>query len=291
MPKMDSKKSSARRVGAVADSTAGGHIWPTRAQFVAAIVDVVDTIHKWPMWTGLGFQEIKMRYRRTALGPFWMTLNMGLTVVMIGVVFGKLFNSDLSAYMPYVVTGVVMWTAILAIMNEGSNCYISFTGYIKQTKQPYTLYMMVVLWRNFLGFLHNFIIIPAILLFFWVTPSWTVLLLPFNLLLVFMALLPYAMLAAIISARYRDVPQLVTNVMSALFFVSPIIWKVELLGTRAPLAYLNPITHLLEIVRAPLLGQSPLWFVYPSVALMAVVGWLVTIVVFARFRARIPYWV
>jgi ABC-type polysaccharide/polyol phosphate export permease len=260
-------------------------------QFAAAAEDFLDTFRKWRMWMGLGFQEIKMRYRRTTLGPFWMTLNMGLTVTMIGIVFGKLFQSDIAAYMPYLVSGVVLWNAIVLIMGEGSNCYISFTGYIKQVKQPYTLYMMIVLWRNFLAFLHNFIIVPIILLYFWIIPSWTIVLLPFSLLLVFMALMPYAMLAGIISARFRDIPQFVTNIMSAIFFVSPVIWKVETLGTHAYLAYLNPIAHLLDIVRAPLLGQPLIWFVFPAVVFMAVVGWLVLFVVFARFRARIAYWV
>jgi ABC-type polysaccharide/polyol phosphate export permease len=99
------------------------------------------------------------------------------------------------------------------------------------------------------------------------------------------------MLAGIISARFRDIPQFVTNIMSAIFFVSPVIWKVETLGTHAYLAYLNPIAHLLDIVRAPLLGQPLIWFVFPAVVFMAVVGWLVLFVVFARFRARIAYWV
>lgn len=275
----------------VADSTAGGRLWPSPTQFSAALEDIVSACRDWRMWSQLAYQEIRMRYRRTALGPFWITLNMGLTVVLVGVVFGRLFNSNPSEYMTNMVTGVVLWNALTMTMNESASGFISFAGYIKQVKQPYFIYILVIFWRNILTFFHNLIIIPCVMLFFLTPVGWTVLLVPVGLVLFFLALMPYALIAALLSARFRDVPQFVSNILSSLFFVSPIIWKVDLLGHYAKYAYLNPITHLIDVVREPLLGKMPIWFVYPAVLFMIAVGWAAAFIVFARFRARIPYWV
>jgi ABC-2 type transport system permease protein/lipopolysaccharide transport system permease protein len=94
-----------------------------------------------------------------------------------------------------------------------------------------------------------------------------------------------------VSARFRDVPQLINSVVQIVFFVTPIMWKPELLRSRTFIADFNPFYHLLEIVRAPLLGTLPSAKSYIAVLLITLVNVVIVGAFFARFRSRISYWV
>ena len=95
-----------------------------------------------------------------------------------------------------------------------------------------------------------------------------------------------------VSARFRDIPQLINSIVQIVFFVTPIMWKPELLRSRDPIiADFNPFYHLVEIVRAPLLGQLPSAKSYMAVLLITLVNVMIVGAFFARFRSRISYWV
>ena len=99
------------------------------------------------------------------------------------------------------------------------------------------------------------------------------------------------LLFGVLSARYRDVPPLVASITRIAFFVTPIIWMPEHLPARAVLLEFNPFFHLLELVRAPLLGQVPGLVSWLAVMCVTFSGWLVTFALFLRCRGRIAYWI
>ena len=99
------------------------------------------------------------------------------------------------------------------------------------------------------------------------------------------------LLLGLVSARFRDVPQIVASVVQIAFFLTPIIWKPELLPERALLLDLNPFFHFVEVVRAPLLGQMPGLTSWLATLGVTLGGWLVTLAMYRRFHWRIPYWV
>jgi ABC-2 type transport system permease protein/lipopolysaccharide transport system permease protein len=92
------------------------------------------------------------------------------------------------------------------------------------------------------------------------------------------------------SARFRDIPQFVNSIVQILFFVTPIMWKPELLQNPHYLE-LNPFYHLIEIVRGPLLGIMPSLNSYLAVLLITAFNVTFTSAVFTRFRSRIAYWI
>ena len=57
------------------------------------------------LWLHLGWQDIKQRYRRSVLGPFWITIATGTTAVAMGGLYSKLFKLELSEHLPYVTLG------------------------------------------------------------------------------------------------------------------------------------------------------------------------------------------
>jgi ABC-2 type transport system permease protein/lipopolysaccharide transport system permease protein len=94
-----------------------------------------------------------------------------------------------------------------------------------------------------------------------------------------------------ISARFRDIPQLVNSVVQIVFFVTPIMWKPELLQHRTYIADANPFFHLVEIIRGPLLGSVPDPKHYLAALIITLLNLVVAGLFFARFRSRISYWV
>src|SRR5262249_46191934 len=99
-----------------------------------------------------------------------------------------------------------------------------------------------------------------------------------------------ALLAAILCTRYRDLPEIISNVMQVAFYVTPIIWPASLLSDGQLFLDLNPFYHLIEIVRAPLFGKFPSLENWLASIGMAILGWALALAFFARYRGRIAYW-
>ena len=97
--------------------------------------------------------------------------------------------------------------------------------------------------------------------------------------------------AELISARFRDIPQIIASFIQIVFFVTPIMWKPEVLRGHVYIADVNPFYHLIEIVRAPMLGAVPSDLNYAVVLAVTVLNLIVAIAFFARFRFRISYWI
>ena len=100
------------------------------------------------------------------------------------------------------------------------------------------------------------------------------------------------LILAVICARYRDMTQIVQNAMQVLFYLTPIIWSVALLPDRVGVAWLqiNPFYHLINVVRAPLLGHEVTLINWAVVIGLAVVGGALAIPFFGKYRKRVPYW-
>ena len=92
--------------------------------------------------------------------------------------------------------------------------------------------------------------------------------------------------------RMVQVQQLIANVTQIAIFVTPIFWPPEVLQStsRAVFVTYNPLYHLIEIVRAPLIGKIPAWESYTFVFAFTVIGWAVTYLLFRHYRRRIAYW-
>lgn len=248
----------------------------------------IGSIYIWPM---LGWQEIRQRYRRSMLGPFWLTISTGVMVGAMGPLYGRLFGQGISAYFPYLAISLVTWLLISTMVNELCLAFIAAEGFIKQVKLPLTIHVLRVVWRNLIVYAHNQVIVVLVLLFFPPPLSLHLLLFPVALLFIVVNALWVGILLGLMCARFRDIPQIVSSLMTVGLFLTPIMWKAEMLGPNMIFAKINPIFHFLEIVRQPLLGGAIPTFSWLAVIVITGVGYLAAIVAFARFRARIAYWV
>ena len=257
----------------------------------AAWLDLKQGLKKRVMWQALGLQDIKQRYRRSVLGPFWFTLSTAVMVGVLGFLYAELFHQSVADYLPYVAIGLVVWLFFSSLMNEACYVFIEGERLIKQTRLPLTLYVSRMVWRNCLIFFHNAVII---LLLCWFLPnplSWALLTIPFAVAVLAMNGVWMGVVLGVLCTRFRDLPPIVASIVQVGFFVTPIMWKAEILTNRAYFVQANPFYHYIHLIREPLLtGHVPLqsWFLVGS---FTVLGYLVALFVLTNYRHRVAFWV
>jgi len=246
-----------------------------------------------PLWGYLGWQDIKQRYRRSVLGPLWISISMGVIATAMGILYGTLFGEDITTFLPYVATGLLIWNFVNGCILEGSEVFIANEGLIKFLPAPLSLHVYRLIWRQTLFFLHNLVVWALLMIIFWQPVGWATLLAfpAFALLALNGAWI--AVLSGIIATRFRDIPPIIASVSQLLFFMTPIVWSYERLRGLPLAAYieLNPVMHFVEVLRQPLLGQEIVWRHWIVVGVITVVGCVAALVCLRNYRSRVAYWV
>jgi lipopolysaccharide transport system permease protein len=260
--------------------------------FDEAFSDISSALKKHHLATTFSWQDVAQRYRRSRVGAFWLTLNMGVLIGALGLVFGTLFRSPMQEFLPFICVGLIFWSFISTCVSEGCSAFSSAEGIILQVRMPLFIHVLRTLYRNAIILGHNLLIYPLVLLAVGRAPTWGILLALPGFLLVVFNLLWIMLVLAVLCTRYRDMSQVVQNLMQVSLYLTPIMWMPNALpdGASRLLLDLNPFYHLINVVRAPLLGQAPTALNWAACIALAAVGWIVALGFFSRFRHRIPYW-
>lgn len=265
---------------------------PHRQRLRAALNDVSEGVRRWRLWWTLGANDIAQRYRRSALGQFWITASMAVFIAAIALVYSTLFGADMREYAPFLVTNIVIWNFISATIADGCAAFIQSENYLKQERLPKTLFIFRILVRNLIIFAHNAVLIPIVFLLVGMSVSWVALgeaLLGLGILIVNAFLV--SLFLGMMCARFRDLPQVVANLVQVGFFITPVLWRPEQVADSIPwLLYVNPFANHLSLAASPLLGSAPQAYAYTYCLVMAGVLVLVVGAFFVRFRERIVYW-
>ena len=260
-------------------------------RLAAAAADFRKGIGYRELWLFLGWRDVKKHYQRSLLGPFWLTLSMGILVGGLGALYSQIFGMDIREYLPFLAVGFIVWGLIGGTLTGACNVYIGAAASVRQVPLPLSVQIFQFTWAQLISFGHNAVIYFVVLVIFGRNPGFVALLFFPALLLMLLNVVFVAMVLGPLCARYRDIPMLMASFIQIAFFMTPIIWSAEQIPARAHLVMFNPFYHLMEIVRKPLLGEVPSvtsWVV--CVALTVLVG-VVGSLFFARFRSRIAYWV
>lgn len=244
----------------------------------------------------LAYLDVKNRYRRTLLGPFWAVLSALLFIISLGIVYSLLWQSEVGDFLPYFSAGYITWLMMTSVANEAT---ISFSGQgaiIKHTRNPLALHLLRLIARNFIVFLHMLPVHFGLMMYFGKSFSLEsiALLIPgfamFGLLL-----LSASIVLGIVAARYRDLAQVVQSILQFAFFVTPIVWKADLLaGKELPyllVVVLNPFYHTLELVRRPLIGETASLMTWAYCSLLAILLVSLALFLLGRYRNRIVFWI
>jgi len=265
--------------------------WAQRFQLAAQ--DIQEGFMLWRLSWALGMSDIRLRYRGSVLGPFWLTLSTAVMIGAMGFLYADLFHTDIHSYLPYLATSIILWNYLSTLVSEGCTCFSQSEPLIKGTRMPFTVYALRSVFRNTIILAHNVIVIVAVFVVMRVHVSLSALLAAPGLLLWLIDGLAISLLLGAFCARFRDVPQIIASILQIAFFITPIMWNVNILEARPSerlLIALNPFFYILEVVRAPLLG-TPLTFSIAAKAVIVTAGLVgVSIIAFARTRGRIAYW-
>lgn len=245
----------------------------------------------WKLIATLSWLDIKLRYRGSILGPFWVTMSTGVMVGALGLVYSTLFDQDMHDYLPYLALSLVLWTALSLVVSDACTTFLSAENMIRSMRMPFSVHVWRVLTRNVLLLLHNVVIVLIVFAIYGVWPGWTGLWALPGLLLWLLDGLAACMLLGTVCARFRDIPQIVASIMQIAFYATPIVWKAAQIRQGAEYMPLNPFFSMLEIVRGPLYGVAPERIVWASAliysGMLCVAAWLV----FSRVRGRLAFWV
>lgn len=268
-------------------------IFVKRNQKELALKDLLDGFRKWQVWFTLAYHDIKIRYRRSLLGPFWITLSMAITVYSMGYLYSHLFHATLQNYFPWLAGGMLAWSFISSILTDLVDTLTLEENKIKQIKLPYSLYINKVIARNFIIFAHNLPILVPIFVIFHETAkiNFCILLLIPGLAFLYVNALSYGLALAMIGARFRDVTQIVKSLIQVVFFVTPVMWNPDILPpAKRFIATLNPFYAFIELIRCPLTGTLPSLTSWLMASVVTILGCFFSFKLFCRYRSRIVYW-
>lgn len=271
------------------DEAADFPLPPSRAAL--AWRDLASGFAKSWMWTALAVQDVKLRYRGSALGPFWLTISTAIMVAAMGLIYARLFHTTTAVYVPYLTLGLVVWQFLANTIVEGCDTFIRQQSVIQQVPIPFSIQAYRLVARNFIVLAHTIVIVPVVLAIWGIAPGWRLLeVIPAVALLAVNGVW-ISLLLGLVSTRFRDVPPIVSSFLQVVFFLTPAIWPIDALGEWRGVATWNPLFAAIDVVRSPVLGAAPAessWFLLIA---WTVLGSLVTFALFARFRSRIAYWI
>ena len=252
--------------------------------------DFIHCLKNHDSWLYMAWSDIRLRYQRTVLGPFWMVLVSFISIICIAVLGSLLFKVKFSNFFPYVASGMVIWSFISLTITESCMVFLGQMGLIKNVNVPLVSFCLRMFVKNVIILGHSLVVVAIILAFFHVHLNWSFFLFVPGLLIASMTAVALGVLFGFLCARYRDVLQLVQALIGILAFMTPVMWEPSMLGDKAYLAYFNPLTHYIDLLRMPLLGQVPpvsSYLVTLSISgiLLIVAAWYYQI-----YRKRLVYW-
>lgn len=241
----------------------------------------------------LALTDIRLQYRRSTLGPLWVSATLFAQISVIGLLFSRLFDAESSLYLLHLGTGFIAWTFVVNTLNESTQSLITAGPLIKQVLLPFSVHTMRTMFKNVLLFAHNLVaLVPFYFFALDRLNIWMLLALP-GFALAVINISWVSIVLAVVSARYRDLPAVISGLLVIAFYVTPILWTVEQLeGTWVKeIVPFNPFFHVVEVFREPLLGQPMPLQSALILCVTAAVGWLVVRGLLAWKSRLIAFWV
>lgn len=248
---------------------------------------------KYPFkWIYLGYVDVFLRYKRSILGPWWITISISLVIYVLSNLWPQILSTNYNFFVPYFAIGYVLWHWFSSSIIESSSSMNEFEGLIKQINIPVSTYLLRISLRNFFIFSHNCLLILIVVIIF----NRDVIL--FDLIfisipamfLIFLSLTAIGIIIAILSVRYKDLTSIIGFLMQLLFFITPIIWHPDIINKSATLVEYNLIYYWIDIIRQPLLG---LQIHQDSIIVIVISSFVLTLIsalLIGKYKKKIIYW-
>ena len=241
------------------------------------------------LWAWL---DVVCQYRRSRIGPFWETINVIVMTLGLTLVSSAVLGGEFAGHVGYVGLGVVVWSAISGLINEGSSIFVKYRALIVSTTIGVDVYVGRTVFNVMITFAHHLVIYVVGVMLMLIPIGWISLLAIPGIVLFFVNGVWVVTVLAFVCARFRDVELIVRNLLQLAFFVTPVFWNHhQIVGSRRFLVEYNVLFHFLEIIRGPLLGHLPPAGHYVVVAGVTVFGSALAVLVQRRMRRPLAFFV
>lgn len=253
--------------------------------------DIVAGLREWRVWHLIGVSTLRQRYARSSLGQYWIVMGTAVTTAAFGFLWSQLWGQPLKDFLPYVGVAHIGWALITGPMNDALTAFQSNAYYYSNQKAPVSTIFYATFYRHAIILLHNFIVVVGLWLIFGIQIGVEVLLLVPAFFIIGAISVLLGLLIGLVCVRYRDMQQVVGNVVQVLYFMSPVMWMPEFLPERARwVVDYNPFAQLLALIRDPLLDRAidPLSWIVSGVFLLICL--VICPIMVSKFKHRVAFW-
>ena len=258
----------------------------------AGAVDLWGGLKFWRMSHLIGIYEIRNRYARSRVGQFWLTISTGIYVTVVGFVWSVLWKVSIHELLPHYAVSVIIWLFISGTIAESATLFHSKSHFFINQGMDFSTAIYALGYRNAFIFLHNIPIVILIHIILDIPFNYNIIYAIPGIVILLSALTWVSYLFALLCVRYRDAIQAVQSFLTVAFFLTPILWRPE--QVPSDMAYLvdfNPFAFLIAVVRDPLLGEAPSFYVWAASIIFACGGLIISMPIIGHCRNRIIYWI
>lgn len=242
-------------------------------------------------WWTLAWFDVVLRYRRSMLGPWWITLSLGLLLAGLAPLYAILLDVPLRSYLPFVTLGVVSWTFIAGSLQDCCGGLVGAGAQLRLGTVPPSLLVWRIVARHAIGLAHHLLLVVVVLAWLEVPVSAATLLAVPGFLVVALQLQLWGLVLAIACARFRDVASVVASALQLAMFLTPVFWEPSRLPERARFVLWNPLAAMIDVIRSPLLGEAAHGHAWAIVGISLGASAVAAVAVLVMQRGRLVYWV
>lgn len=258
---------------------------------VAGFDELLGGIHHWRVWHLVGINDLRHRYARSKLGQLWLILSTAGMIGVLAVVYSSLFNQPIHVLMPFIAVGLIMWNYLSQVLVECTSIFVHQGSMYRNQKMNFSVSIYSVIYKHTIILAHSLVIVVILIVALDVPINWHLLQIVPAFGVTWIAMVWFGYVIAMICVRYRDIVQIITTWVTIIFFITPVMWKPDFLPREYHLIIeLNPLAQFLEILRNPLLGQSPSSYAWLTTTAIAFGGGLIALAVIGRYQRRIIFW-
>lgn len=264
-----------------------------QSPFKRIIRDSLAAFSAWHIWLYMGTQDVRNQFKRSKMGAAWILINLSLTAIAVGFIYGNLFHQNLLTFFPMLILGLILWSFICTTIIQGCLAFVISEGYIKQFSYPKQIYILRFLISALINLLIGFTVYFCVAIALRLPISWHSLwAIPGIIMLIFISI-GHLIIMAYWGARFRDLSPALSGLLQILFYVTPIIFTTEMLSARGlDFVYqFNPLYYLIEIVRFPLLHSAAAnTEVYLFCCFYCTIVWFFAFFTMFKYDSKVAYW-
>ena len=257
-------------------------------------MDLAYSARKPEFWSYSAWLDIATKYRRSRLGILWLLIPTAFYVWGVGPFFAGLQNRSVGSFVAHVGVGYLLFRLVLMVISESAGVVTAQQAFILDGRTRLTDFVLRVVVKAIFYLVMSLpVILPALVMTDFGSRIEAAVFAILGLLLVILNCIWIGCVVALIGARFPDLQEFTTSLFILAFVFTPIIWHASDAppGTyRGLIMHLNPLYHLIEVVRAPIMsGSSGIsWLV---VILMTLSGWLLASIMYRRYVRAVPLWI